>query len=391
MELRAESAAASRPGKLHLAHIEGLRALAALSVYVNHAYAQTWLEVYGEHATGILSVFRISMVTGHLAVTVFIVISGFCLTLPVVDGGTRIRGGAREFFKRRARRILPPYYSAVLLCLALIATIIGKPTGTLWDVPIQVDRLALICHFALLQDFFRTGAINYAFWSIATEWHIYLLFPLLVAGTRRYGIARVAIVALIFGYAVRLGFTADRVHRANPQYLGLFALGMVAAYVTRSKEAHFSRARARSGWGVLAGILLVGTLALVQHWGIFAATPRFPYLDFPIGIMTMAILVHTTTDQSRRLTRFLSFKPLVFVGTFSYSVYLIHAPFLQILWQYVLRPLGMTKSAMFVSFMTFGLAFVLLAAYVFFRFCEQPFMRTPGAPQPKPTPETSPS
>src|SRR4051812_40381583 len=74
-------------GRLHLDHVEGLRALAALVVYVNHAYAQSKPMGAPDFLHGVLSPFTYSMVAGHLSVTVFIVVSGFCLTLPVVAAG----------------------------------------------------------------------------------------------------------------------------------------------------------------------------------------------------------------------------------------------------------------------------------------------------------------
>jgi peptidoglycan/LPS O-acetylase OafA/YrhL len=65
----------------------------------------------------------------------------------------------------------------------------------------------------------------------------------------------------------------------------------------------------------------------------------------------------------------------VFIGTFSYSLYLIHAPILQLLWQYVLNPAGLGSDTMFLVLMTAGLLVVLCAAYGFFRAFEAPAMR----------------
>lgn len=90
--------------RLHLTHVEGLRALAALVVYVNHAYAQSWNPILKEYPEGPLSLFTYSLVAGHFAVSVFIAISGFCLALPVIDSGDQLRGGTKNFFLRRARR-----------------------------------------------------------------------------------------------------------------------------------------------------------------------------------------------------------------------------------------------------------------------------------------------
>src|ERR1041384_2109381 len=182
-------------GKLRLDHIDGLRATAALIVYVNHAFAQVF--AHTEYPRGLLSAVSYSMVAGHLSVTVFIVVSGFCLALPVIQHGGPLRGGPACFLKRRAPRIPPPYYAAVALCLVLIATIIGEPTGTLWDVPIKVDGTSIVSHLLLLQDLFGTSRINYVFWSIAVEWHIYFLMPLLVWAWARLGPAAVVTAALV--------------------------------------------------------------------------------------------------------------------------------------------------------------------------------------------------
>ena len=171
---------------MRLEYVDGIRALAALIVYLNHAYAQiTAGDVYKLKSPWSLASY--SMVAGHLSVTVFIVISGFCLTLPVISNGGQLRGGVGGFLRRRARRILPPYYAAVALCLLLIWTVIGKPTGSLWDYPIRVNAAAIFCHLVLIQDLFATSLINYVFWSIAVEWHIYFIVPLLVWCWRRYG------------------------------------------------------------------------------------------------------------------------------------------------------------------------------------------------------------
>ena len=51
----------------------------------------------------------------------------------------RFEGGARSFFRRRARRLLPPYYASFGLSLLLIWTVIGTRTGTHWDISVPVD------------------------------------------------------------------------------------------------------------------------------------------------------------------------------------------------------------------------------------------------------------
>jgi peptidoglycan/LPS O-acetylase OafA/YrhL len=368
------SAGPPRSGASHLAHVEGLRALAAYVVFINHAYAQVWNPARGQFPPAYLSPFTYSLVFGHLAVTVFIVVSGFCLMLPVIGANNHLRGGALGFFKRRARRILPPYYAAVAFCLLAIWTIIGNPTGTLWDVPIQVNKVAIISHLLLVQDLFGTSRINYVFWSIAVEWQIYFLFPLLVWSWRRYGPGITVSIALFLGYALRIGFDHTRATRANPQYLGLFALGMLAAYLVRSDHPHVLRLRTRVPWGTLAiaCVALVCVLSGVWKWEL--AVTRYYVFDLPIAVAAMCILVLTSQSETNVARRLLSSRGLVFIGRFSYSVYLIHAPILQILWQYVMHPTGLAGAPMFAAMMLPGAFVVLAASYAFFKVFEEPFL-----------------
>jgi peptidoglycan/LPS O-acetylase OafA/YrhL len=376
--------------RLHLDYVDGIRALAALIVYFNHAYGMVWNNYFDERPEGWLGFTRYSLVVGHLCVTVFIVVSGFCLALPVIEAGGVLRGGLGGFFKRRARRILPPYYAALLLCLALIGTFLGKQTMTIWDVATQLNRAAVVSHFLLFQDLIGTGRINYVFWSIAVEWHIYFAMPVLVWLWRRRGAAAVVVGSLAFGYGLLLFFGHTRIARAHPYFLGMFALGMFAAHVVRAREANWLRLRERVPWGLvlLAGLAVV--TALILALGVDRAIESFELLDFPVGILSTALLVYASRENLVR--RLLCLRPLVWIGTFSYSLYLVHAPLLQVQWQYVLEPLGVGKNARFLAMLTLGVGFVLAVSYVFHRLFEAPFMgkARPALATPSPAPAAAP-
>lgn len=361
--------------RLHLDHVDGLRAVAALVVYLNHAYAQVTYGATVDLAQP-LNLAKASMVAGHLSVTVFIVLSGFCLSLPIVENGGVLRGGVLEFMKRRARRILPPYYAALALCLLLIATIIGKPTGSLWDFPILVTKLAVVSHVLLLQDLIATSRINYVFWSIAVEWQLYFLMPPLVWALRRVGLLKLVVGALLVGYAIRIGFDETRVARMHPHFLGMFCFGMLAAHLVRSHDVTLSKLRDGAPWWLI-GWLGAALAAIAGYvWGVRGSEARFYLLDLPVGAFTVAVLVISSRPEQGLLHRALRWKPLVVVGTFSYSLYLIHAPLLQVMWQYALVPFGVSHELMFVLLMTLGLGLVLGCAYLFFLAFEAPFLRS---------------
>ncbi len=103
----------TRPGRV--AFLDGLRALAALAVLAHHAYSTVYPIDYGRRPSGALGYLTGPLMYGHFAVTAFIVLAGYSLTLSAAGNGGRLRGGLGGFVKRRGRRILPPYWLALLL------------------------------------------------------------------------------------------------------------------------------------------------------------------------------------------------------------------------------------------------------------------------------------
>ena len=135
----------------HIDFLDGLRALSALFVMFSHMWCQIWPATvppygYGHRPTGLTLVLTSWLYYGHFAVVVFIMLSGFCLMLPVVRGDDSLRGGTLQFLKRRAKRILPPYYFALLLSLLLIHFLINSKTGSQWDISLPVTQLGIISH-----------------------------------------------------------------------------------------------------------------------------------------------------------------------------------------------------------------------------------------------------
>jgi len=111
---RATSApAAADPSRQRLAGLDGVRGLAALFVVVNHVFLRAFPGYPVDRAPFWAGWF----IYGRFAVVVFIVLSGFSLALSPARHGWRLDGVSR-FALRRARRILPPYWAALVFSLA---------------------------------------------------------------------------------------------------------------------------------------------------------------------------------------------------------------------------------------------------------------------------------
>jgi peptidoglycan/LPS O-acetylase OafA/YrhL len=376
------STASSAQGRLHLAYIDGMRAVAALAVVVNHAYGQAWCAFYGQFPSPELAFLTYSLAIGHLAVSVFIVISGYCLYLPLARADGVLRGGALAFLRRRARRILPPYYAALALSLLLIATLIGEQTGSLWDVSAIVRPTDVASHVLMLQNVFGTGRVNYAFWSIALEWQIYFLFPVLALAVRRWSAPGTLLLALVAGYALTLS-GLPRIAKANYHYLGLFVMGMLAARVAFGSSEDLVRLKRDVPWRVLAAATLGPATGLILLWGWRTAIDRWPLLDLIVGVGAACLLLSAAQSPQGLVSRLFSVRPLAWLGVFSYSLYLIHAPLLQVIWQYALRPLGLGNATLFVLLLVAGVPLIIAASHLFFRAFEAPFMSAPAPRSPE--------
>jgi peptidoglycan/LPS O-acetylase OafA/YrhL len=367
-------------GALHLDHLDGVRALAALVVVYDHAWLSVWLPAGRRAPRGGIGDLTEWLVWGHFAVGLFIVISGFCLMLPVVRAGTVLRGGARSFLRRRARRIVPPFYLAVVFSLLLIGLLIGRDTGTHWDVAIPVTWRGLLANLFLVQDVVDRGQINVALWSVAVEWHIYFLFPILIWAWRRFGVVSTAAAAFVVSVVGFIALRHTALANAEPQYLLLFVLGMIGAAVCFSPDRPWSALRERVPWSLLAAASLAVLVALIAVLGRAQAQAKEDYLDFLVGGFALCLLVAATRPRPTRLTRFFGWRPLTFLGTFAYSIYLVHAPLLQVVWQYGLHPLGLDSTTTLALLVSVGIPLVVAVAYGFFLLCELPFMNTKPAP-----------
>jgi peptidoglycan/LPS O-acetylase OafA/YrhL len=133
--------------------------------------------------------------------------------------------------------------------------------------------------------------------------------------------------------------------------------------------------RLREGvrWGRLGVLTVLGVVAVCIAVGRDTALAHLAALDLVVGVGALCLILASCRDDGR-IRRALSWKPFVVVGAFSYSLYLIHAPLLQVVWQYGVHPLGLGASATFALLVLVGVPLVVAASYGFFLAFERPFL-----------------
>jgi peptidoglycan/LPS O-acetylase OafA/YrhL len=287
-----------------------------------------------------------------------------------------LEGGAARFFTRRARRILPPYYMALAFSLILLVLFPDDQ-----DSLAAVTLPSIATHLLLIHHLFPSTSttINGALWSISVEWWIYFLFPLLVALFRRWGAALTIVATALGSLAISLILLQTPLdmssHGVSPQYLALFALGMGSARIAYSDRPGPAALRARAPWAAISALLLalLGGLALLCK---YTSVP--PYLsDYIVGLWGVSLLI-CASREGGRIRRAFAWGPLAWIGTFAYSIYLIHMPLLRLAWLLVIQPLGLTTPASLALLALAGGPVIIGACYLFFLAAERPFMRNYG-------------
>lgn len=363
----------SSQGLPRFKYVEGLRALACLTVVFNHAIAESYPSAYHVSIPENLSLLRLWFAFGHHAVTAFIVISGFCLGLPAASQQFKREIGWGTFMVRRIARILPPYYAALIISLIIAWAFFPSPVGIHYDFSAHPRSLDILSHVLILQNVVGTGQINYSLWSIATELHIYAGFPLLVKVLSKRGGWFLALLGVLISFALSFLLLETRLSRAYVHLAGAFIVGVGASWVVSGDHNHnFTNILRKISKPVAMGIM-----TLVVAWTIIL--PRSLYKPFilphdflvMIGIGAVLIWCASISGFGRKL---LELKPLVWLGERSYSLYLLHVPIQAALLKVAINSLDLTHTERLVFSLTVGFGILLGLTWVFHRFVEIPAM-----------------
>ncbi len=179
-----------------------------------------------------------------------------------------------------------------------------------------------------------------------------------------------------YGIAIPLNMVPDmRFTGTCPHFLALFGFGMLAATLAHDPDPKWDKWREKRFWipsaFVLGLIIVVGMVVLKER-----AFENGYWFDFLAGLGSMFLLIGVGRARQGLLHRLLSARPLVWIGGFSYSIYLIHAPLLQFIWQYLLRSFHSNDGLTLFLLVVPGMALIVGLSYFFYWGCERPFLNT---------------
>ena len=345
-----------------LTGLDGIRGLAALFVVVNHVF----LRAFPGYPVDSAPFWAAWSIYGRFAVVVFIVLSGFSLALSPARHGWRLDGLSR-FAERRIRRIVPAYWAALIFSLA-VAWLIVPPPGQ--GAP---GTGSVVVNGLLVQNLVSAPSPNRAFWSIAVEAQLYILFPLLLLMVRRWGaVVMVAAVTLVVTTVGILGPHISHldfiVIQSPPDLAALFAVGILSAGIVGA-----SAARRSWPWATLALAAAAPVVATIWWQGSVWTLDHLFWVDLMLGPAVGCLLAGLATGQPAPLLRLLDTRPLRNLGWSSYSLYLTHGPIVVVVYERVVA--GRVSPGVPAFLVTLALVLPLTIAFarVFASVFETPF------------------
>jgi peptidoglycan/LPS O-acetylase OafA/YrhL len=257
-------------------------------------------------------------------VPIFFVVSGFCIHMSFQNQGQRWG----DFFIRRIFRIYPAYLAALIFFVLLDAE------HSRWNFHGQ-DWLQVFTHLFLLQNFnpLTMSGINGSFWSLAIEAQLYLLYPALLFGVARLGWHRTMIILAVCEVLIRgtdgLVQTADATNSVGGQISWLFANSPLGYWFSWSLGAFIADAFLKNQPLPFAKTSPVWWLGLAITSYFVKPLDPFRFILFAVttAIVTSKLLSRAASETKAPSSALAILKK---TGLWSYSIYLLHQPLLNI-------------------------------------------------------------
>lgn len=376
--------------RAHSDDLDALRGIAILKVFFAHVAGQWWAYtkiplIVPFVGVDVLDMLRLS----PGGVFLFFFLSGYLLTWTEEKRASSGSYSIRSYALRRALRILPAYY------LAILVVVVAWPTPASWT--------DVLTHATFLHTLFpsTTDSLDPVFWSLASEVLFYLMLPFVVLKLPRLWQRLLLLGALILvsqavrGYvlsglapgsaeAIELGVYLNHLPITH---LYLFIGGMLLRMLVGRLDGR-PEGRLRS---VLASTMLLISVSYLL---------TFPYLGVEVAValhlpprllvdLMMGAFFASALLGGPLVRGVLTWRPLVFVGVISYSLFLLHQTVLIRLSVFLVNDLRaieplkawIEKEGSLMAWATFSLyALATLAvscavSYLGYRFVEAPFLR----------------
>lgn len=272
---------------------------------------------------------------GNFGVVIFFVISGYLITTLLLTEMERSGTvSLPRFYFRRTARIFPTYYA--YLFIIFLVSLLGHVTLPTWDM---IRALTYTSNFADSVTVLRHT------WSLSVEEQFYLLWPatLKYLGRRRALIGAFGFVLFAPVFRVGLFFTGHYHGALFPAVGDSIAIGCLLAGFRTELEAHSLYARLmRSRLFILVPVILLWVL-----WARHILILSHAVFQSMENVLIALCLHRCLMFPGDAVGRILNSRPLVYIGTLSYSIYVFQQPFLnrESTWFFASFPINLVCAA----------------------------------------------
>jgi peptidoglycan/LPS O-acetylase OafA/YrhL len=357
-----------------IAAVDGLRALAVFGVVWAHVWsfgcgAPSWS--VGKIGTLNLDLNRAISVIGT-GVDLFFVISGFCMYLIYASKQTKFTWSAYgTFLKKRWLRIAPAFYISASVC-AMYVALSGNP----------FPYISLVKHITFTHIWFGNEDLAAPFWSLATEWHFYLVLPLLIWLSNCLGFWKTAIASMTLSVGFRFWVYTSSVDvqafwiNQLPNRLVEFILGLCVAKLYISKTVPPRLLQSEIGFVVAASVAYLGRLLMLSEIVTMMGSAGyiFKVMAEPILSLGYSLILWNVISSKSIFRKLLSHQMLQQLGIYSYSLYLWH--WYPSIWiaQWFVTNFGKTVLVQNVALLV-SLVLLIPLSFISYHFLEAPYFR----------------
>ena len=332
-------------------YIDGLRAIAVLSVVFHHLLPNLVLG-------------------GFVGVDIFFVISGYLITKIIRREVNENSFTFIGFYERRVRRIFPALFS-VLICTLIVGYFLFLPSDFEATLRGAFGALFFVSNVVFWRDLqegyfaaMDTGLNPVVHtWSLAVEEQFYILFPIFLLFLHKIKFKKIILILFLFFFVSLIG-----------SELFLKEKSVAVFFLTPFRA-----------WELLAGVLLafnifpalhnrffselligLGVVAILFSCFFYSPSAPFPGLTALLPTLGSVAIIYAGQNRYSFTRSILEFQPLVYIGLISYSLYLWHWPVI------VIGGLLISNSFTVVG-VTFLLLISIVLASLSYHFIEQPF------------------
>lgn len=343
--------------------LEGLRFFSILLVVIQHFSER--ITRYGNYSFAENTIehqFSYFLSRGTIGVYLFFAISGYVLSLPWIKESSSIKSNYKSFIVRRFTRIEPPYL--IWMTVFLFAFMLNSNLPFVEILKHYISSIFYVHNIA-----YQTHSIiNPVAWSLEVELQFYLLAPFLIKGLwsiKNVNYRMIVIVVLIICIQI-IQFYFGWWHFPHKiTLLGSlphFLVGILMVNVITIKSVHIKKS-------YLYDVLFISSWILLSYlW----STELLKNILFNL-ILSVLIL---SAFKSILINKFLKLKWVILIGGMCYSIYLIHLPLIELVFQKLLVNISTQHYFSYFGIsLIITLVSILVVSVASFIIIEKPFMK----------------